>query len=98
MLGKAATLKRFEHSPLGSELKKRTSVAEKQYQGLHTFFKYDEKEEPSTIQKETTAITSKFKLINGRKFSFSDYLNIRKHSDLSFATKYDKLLSPFIID
>ena len=29
LLGKAATLKRFEYSPLGSELKKQTSVAEK---------------------------------------------------------------------
>ena len=29
LLGKAATLKRFEYSPLGSELKKQTSVVEK---------------------------------------------------------------------
>ena len=27
------------------------------------------------------------------KFSFSDYSNIRKYYDLSFKTKYDKLLS-----
>ena len=32
MLEKAASFKRFEYSPLGKELKKQTSVAEKQYQ------------------------------------------------------------------
>ena len=33
-LEKAATIKRFEYSPLGSELKKQTDIAKKQYQGL----------------------------------------------------------------
>ena len=31
LLEKAATMKRFKYSPLGKELKKQTSVAEKQY-------------------------------------------------------------------
>ena len=44
LLEKAAALKRFEYSLLGSELKKQTSVAEKQYQGLNKLFKSDEKE------------------------------------------------------
>ena len=30
LLEKAATIKRFEYSPLSSELKKQTSIAEKQ--------------------------------------------------------------------
>ena len=51
MLEKAVALKRFEYSPLGNELKKPTSVAEKQYQGLNKFFKPDKKEEPVTIKK-----------------------------------------------
>ena len=34
LLEKAATMKRFEHSLLGKELKKQTSVAEKQYQSF----------------------------------------------------------------
>ena len=38
MLEIAAALKRFEYSPLGSELKKQTSVAEKQYQKLDKAF------------------------------------------------------------
>ena len=44
LLEKAAALKRFEYSLLGSELKKQISVAEKQYQGLNKLFKSDEKE------------------------------------------------------
>ena len=35
LLEKAATEKRFERSPLGKELKKQTSVTEKQYQSFH---------------------------------------------------------------
>ena len=31
LLEKAASMKRFENSPLGKELKKETSAAEKQY-------------------------------------------------------------------
>ena len=34
LLQKAAALKRFEYSPLGKEMKKQTSVAEKYYQKL----------------------------------------------------------------
>ena len=41
-LEKVVVLKIFEYSPLGSELEKQNSVAEKQYQGLNTLFKPDE--------------------------------------------------------
>ena len=41
MLEKAAALKRFKYLPLGSELKKQTSVAEKQYQQLDNTYEYD---------------------------------------------------------
>ena len=34
LLEKAATIKRFEYLPLGSELKLQTSIAEKQYKRL----------------------------------------------------------------
>ena len=33
-LEKAATIKRFEYSPLGIELKKQTDIAKERYQGL----------------------------------------------------------------
>ena len=39
LIEKAAAIKIFEYSPLGKELKKYTSTAEKQYQGLNNFFK-----------------------------------------------------------
>ena len=51
MLEKAAAIKIFEYFSLGSELKKQTSVAEKQYWGLNKLFKSDEKEETVTSKK-----------------------------------------------
>ena len=39
LLEKAAGIKRFEYSPLGSECKKQTSVAEKQYEGSNSFLR-----------------------------------------------------------
>ena len=38
---KAATIKRFEYSPLGSELEKQTDLAKKQYQGLDKVCEFD---------------------------------------------------------
>ena len=38
LLEKAAAIKRFEYSPLGKELKKKTVVAEKQYQKFDNVF------------------------------------------------------------
>ena len=94
MLEKAVALKRFEYSPLASELKNQTSVAENQYQGLNKLFKSDKKEEePIAIKKEKPSIIIESKLMYYSKYSFSDYKNVRKYSELSFMAKYDKLLS-----
>ena len=38
LLGKAATMKRFEYCPLGKELKAQTDIAKKQYQTLGSTF------------------------------------------------------------
>ena len=46
LLEKAASMKRFEYSSLGKELKKQTSVAEKQHQIFDKIFNHDEKREP----------------------------------------------------
>ena len=46
---KAATIKKFEYLPADSELKKQTSIAEKQY----NYYKFD-KNEYKTIEKETS--------------------------------------------
>ena len=41
LLEKAATMKKFEYSLLGSELKKQTSIAEKQYKRLDKDYELD---------------------------------------------------------
>ena len=87
LLEKAAAIKRLESLSLGSELKKQTSVAEKQSQGLNKFFKSDEKEEPVTIKKEKPAITYKSKLMYDSKYSFSNFSNIKKY----YAPFYTKI-------
>ena len=55
LLGKAATSQGFEYSQFGSELKKQTDTAKKQYQGLDEVFELNKKEE--TIIKKETPIT-----------------------------------------
>ena len=78
LLEKAAAIKKFENSPLGSELKKQTSAVEKHYQVLNTLFESDKekqlvviKKEPLTIKKEKLEITDESKLIYDSKYSFS---------------------------
>ena len=74
---KAAALKRFEYSLLGKELKKQTSVAEKQYQKLDNTFEFDK-----IIKKENY---SKSNLIYDANHSFYKYYHDRKKIDnLSF--------------
>ena len=41
LLEKATTTKRFEYSPLGSELKKQTSITERQYKRLVKAYEFD---------------------------------------------------------
>ena len=41
LLEKAATIRRFEYSPLGIELKKQTDIAKKQYEGLDKVYKFN---------------------------------------------------------
>ena len=76
---------------IGSELKKQSSITEKQYQGLNEFFESDKKEELVAIKKEESTVTDKLKLVYYRQCSISDCKNIGKCYDLSFMTKYDKL-------
>ena len=53
MFGKAAAMKKFEHSPISSELKKQTDIAKKQYQRLDKVYEFDQKESDETIVKMT---------------------------------------------
>ena len=79
MLEKAAAMKRFQYSPLGKEVKKQTSVAEKQYQEIDKIFNHDEKEEPITIKKEEPLKTDESSLVYDSKYIFSNYRNVGKH-------------------
>ena len=49
---KATTIERSEYSSLGSQLKKQTDIAKKQYQGLHKVHEFDKKEDDETINKD----------------------------------------------
>ena len=49
MLEKATSIKRFEYTPLGKELKKQTSVAENQYQKKKMFNKNEEKAKKNQV-------------------------------------------------
>ena len=65
LLEKAATMKEFEYSPFGKELKKQTSVTEKQYKKLDNTFEFDK-----IIKKKNY---SKSNLIYDSNYSFYKY-------------------------
>ena len=54
LLGKAATIKRCEYSPLPSELKKQAYIAKKQYQRLDKVYEFDQKKDVETINNKPT--------------------------------------------
>ena len=78
MLEKATALKRFEYSPLRKELKKQTSVAEKQYQDFDKVFNHDENKQTVKIEKEELLTTAELSLIHNNKYSFSEFKNVGK--------------------
>ena len=55
LLEKAAAVRKFEYFPLGKELKKQTSVAEKQYHKLDNAFESNKKKEDKTKNKRNSA-------------------------------------------
>ena len=57
LLEKAATVKRFEYSPLGKELKAKTDIAKKQYQKSDDTYHFDK-----VIKKEKPALENYCKL------------------------------------
>ena len=67
LLGKAATIKRFKYSPLGSELRKQFSVGEKQYKRLDKVFESNKKEEDKIKNKRSCAKTN---LVYNKDFLF----------------------------
>ena len=65
--------------PLGSELEKQTDITKKQYQGLDKVYKFDEKEDDETMNKnQHLKKFNKSNLIYSGKYSFSKYYSIKK--------------------
>ena len=50
LLEKAATMKTFEYCPAGSEFKKQTDIAKKQYQRLDKVYEFDKKEDDKKLK------------------------------------------------
>ena len=70
LLVKAAAIIRIEYSPLGKELKKWTSVAEKQYQT----FESNKNEEKTKIKR----CRAKSNLVYNKDFTFYKYYEIKE--------------------
>ena len=88
MLEKAAALKRFESSLLGKELKKQTSVAEKQYQKSGNAFVSNKKEEDKTKKKQSR---TKSNLVYDNYFTFYKYRNTKEFTKRSLDSKLNDL-------
>ena len=71
LLSSAAAIKRFEYSALGSELKKQSGIAKKQYQGLDKIHKFHKKE---SVHKKLTI----------KKYNKSDLINHSEHRIYKF--------------
>ena len=76
LVEKAATMKRFESSPLGSELIKQTNIAEKQYQ------RFDDGGEALTIKKGDKALP--IKKYNRSNFIYNPGFTVYKFRDVIF--------------
>ena len=88
LLEKAAIIKRFEYSPLGKELKKQTSIAEKRHQKLHNNYEFLRiKKEKPTIKKYNRS-----NIIYSSKFSFHEY-NTTNFNSISLKLKFKVLPS-----
>ena len=94
LLEKAASMKRFENSPLGKELKKETSAAEKQYQSSDKVFNHDEKEEPVKIKEVEPLTIDKSRLFYNSKYSFIEFKNAGKYMDDFLVSIYINYLAP----
>ena len=86
LLDKAATMKRFEYSPVGKELKAQTGIAKKWYQKLDNPY-----ESKKILTKEKPS--HKPNLIYDRKYSFYSYYSINIFYSLYLTPKYPILFS-----
>ena len=96
MLQKAATIKRFEYSPLGIQLKIQTDIVKKkeQYERLDKVYKVDE-----TLIKNDKKLTlgkyNKSNLIHNPNHGFYKYRVIKKFGNLFLEPNYSFLVNLF---
>ena len=88
LLEKAAALKRFGYSPLGKELKKQASVAEKQCQKFDNAFESNKNKEDKTKNKRSHG---KSNLVYNNYFTFYKYNKIKGFAKRSFDSKLNDL-------
>ena len=88
LLEKAAAIKRFECSLLGKELKKQTSVAERQYQKFDNAFEFNKKKENKTKNKRSRV---KSNLVYNNYCTFYKYPNTNEFVKRSFDSKLNVL-------
>ena len=90
LLEKAATMERFEYSPLEKESKAQTNITKKHYQKLDHTFDFDRiiKKEKSTLKKYNRS-----NLIYDSKYIFYVYHNIRNFNYLSQKSSISILFS-----
>ena len=88
LLEKAAVISKFEYSPLDKELKKQTSVDEKQCQKFNIVFESNKKEEDKTKNKRSCA---KSNLVYNSYFTFYKYHNINEFVKYSLSSKLNDL-------
>ena len=93
LLEKPATMKRFEYSLLGKELKKQTSVAEKHPQTFDQVFNHDKIEKPVTLKIEGPLTTGESSLFYNSKYSFTEFQNAGKYMDDSLVSRYNNYLA-----
>ena len=96
LLEKAATIKRFEYSPSGKELKAQNETAKKQYQILDKIYEYNE-----TINKNDKTVIykthSKSDLIYDSSHTFYKYYSDIKKSNKHSLKPNHSFLSNFLM-
>ena len=88
LLEKAAAIKRFECSLLGKESKRKTSVAEKQYEKFDNAFAFNKNKENKTKNKGSRV---KSNLVYNNYFTFYKYPNTNEFVKRSFDSKLNVL-------
>ena len=88
LLEKVVTMKRFEYSPFGKELKAQTDIAKKQYQKLGNAYEFGEKLQYKKYNSSN--------LVYNSKHSFYGYYNDKKYNSYPLELKYTILISFFV--